>query len=80
MEIILRICLCLYDYQSEASRYRNGLTYLKNRVIRNKKYTIDSQKPKIRKLKHNRKDNHQNTKGKTKRNKEKIQNNLGNKI
>ena len=79
MEIILRMCLGLYDYQFETSRYKNGLTYLKNRVIRNQKYTIDSQKPKI-KLKHNTKDNHQNTKGKTKRNKQKIQNNLRDKI
>ena len=25
-------CLSLYDYQSKASRYSNGLTYLKTRV------------------------------------------------
>lgn len=80
MEIILRICLCLYDYESEASRYSNGLTFMKNRIIRNQKYTIDSQKTKIRDLKHNKKDNHKNTKGKTKSNKERVQNNLKNKI
>ena len=32
-----RMCLSLYDYQSKASRYRNGLAYLKNRVITNEK-------------------------------------------
>lgn len=80
MEFILRICLALYDYQSEASGYSNGLTYLKNRVITNQKYTIDSQKTKGRELKHNTKYNHQNTKGKTERNKGRLQNNLENKI
>ena len=80
MEFILRICLGLYDYQSEASGYSNGLTYLKNRVITNQKYTIDSQKTKVTELKHNTKYNHQNTKGKTERNKGKLQNNLENKI
>ena len=58
------MCLRLYDYQSKARRYSNGLTYLKTRVTTNQKHIIDSQKPK-RKLKHNR--NQQNTKGKTKR-------------
>ena len=42
----LRMCLSLYDYQSKASRYGNGLTHLKIRVITNQKHTIDSQKPK----------------------------------
>ena len=76
------MCLSLYDYQSKASRYSNGLTYLKNRVTRNQKYTIDSQKPKSKEHKHNTKENHQTTKGKTKRkrNKEDIQNQLENKV
>ena len=56
-----RMCLSLYDYQSKASRYRNGLAYLKNRVITNEKNTIDSQKPKRKELKHNTKENHQTT-------------------
>ena len=55
------MCLSLYDYQSKASRYRNGLAYLKNRVITNEKNTIDSQKPKRKELKHNTKENHQTT-------------------
>ena len=38
--------MSLYDYQSKASRYRKGLTYLKNRATISQKHTIDSQKPK----------------------------------
>ena len=44
--LFLRMCLSLFDYQSKASRYRKGLTYLKNRITTNQKHTIDSQKPK----------------------------------
>ena len=40
------MCLSLYDYQSKESRYRKGLTGLKNRVTTNKKYKIDLQKTK----------------------------------
>ena len=40
------MCLSLYDYQSKASRYRNGLIYLKNKVTTNQKHTKDSQKSK----------------------------------
>ena len=61
------MCLSLYDYQSTASRYRKGLTYLKNRVTTNQKHTIDSQKTKRREHKHNIKGNSQNRKEKTKR-------------
>ena len=66
------MCLSLYDYQSKASRYSSGLTYLKNRVTTNQKHTIDSQKTKRREHKHNTKENHQTktksnqTKGKNK--------------
>ena len=35
-----RMCLSLYDYQSKANRYSNGLAYLKNRVTTNQKHTI----------------------------------------
>ena len=45
------MCLSLYDYQSKASRYRKGLTYLKNRVTANQKHTIDSQKNKKKRMK-----------------------------
>ena len=31
---VFRMCLSLYDYQSKASRYSNGLTYLKTRVFK----------------------------------------------
>ena len=61
------MCLSLYDYQSKASRYRMGLTYLKNRIATNQKHTIDSQKPKRREHKCNTKENHQTTKGKMKK-------------
>ena len=47
-----RVCLSLYDYQSKASRYRKGLTYFTNRVSKNQKHTIGSQKPKRREHKH----------------------------
>ena len=76
------MCLSLYDYQSKASRYSYGLTYLKTRVTTNQKHIIDSQKPKTKELEHNTKENHQTTRGKTKiiRNKEEIQNQLENKV
>ena len=61
--VLPKMCLSLYDYQSKASRYRKGLTYLKNRVITNQKHRTDSQKPKRREHKYNinTKENHQNT-------------------
>ena len=40
--IFLRMCLNIYDYQSKASRFSSGLTYLKTRVTENQKRTIDS--------------------------------------
>ena len=61
------MCLILYDYQSKASIYRKGLTYLNNVVTTNKKHTIDSQKPKKTEHKCNTKGNHQTIKGKTKK-------------
>ena len=78
-----RICLSLqkYDYQSKASRYRKGLTYLKKRATTNKKHTIDTKKPKRREHKHNTKENHQTTKGKTEKERDKeIQNQWENKV
>ena len=43
---ILMICLSLYDYQAKASRYRKGLTYLKNRATAypNNKFTKSKKK------------------------------------
>ena len=61
------MCLNLYDYQFKASRYSYGLTYLKTRVTTHQKDTIDSQKPKRKELKHNTKEIHKTTKGKTKK-------------
>lgn len=46
------MCLCLHDYQSKASRYRKGLTYLKSKITTNPEQAINSPKPKRRKHKH----------------------------
>ena len=46
------MCLGLYDYQAKARRYRKGLTYLKNRATANQNKTLQSQKLKIKVLKH----------------------------
>ena len=48
----------LYDYQAKVSRYRKGLTYLKNRATTNKSQTLHSQKLKRKVLKHKRNGNH----------------------
>ena len=42
----LIMCLSLYDYQDKASRYRKGLTYLKNLATTNQNQTLHSQKMK----------------------------------
>ena len=80
--ISFRMCLSLYDYQSKTSGYSNGLTYLKNRAATNQKHKIDSQKPKRREHKHKIKGNHQTTKRKKEkeRNKEEAKNQLENKV
>lgn len=52
----------------KASRYKKGLTSLKNRIATNKKNTVDSQKTKRRKQSIIQKENHQVTKEKEKRN------------
>ena len=38
--LLLRMCLSLHDYQPKASRYRKGLTHLKNRAMTNQNQTI----------------------------------------
>ena len=63
------MCLNLHDYQSKASTYSYGLTYLKARVTTNQNQIIGSQKSKIKELKHIQKKNYQ-TKKKKKRRKE----------
>ena len=55
---ILMMCLSLYDYQAKASRYRKGLTYLKNRATTNQNQTLHSQKLKRKILKHKINENH----------------------
>ena len=52
------MCLSLCDYQSIASKYRKGLTCLKNRASTNQNQTIHSQKLKRRVHKHQLKGNH----------------------
>ena len=46
------MCLSLHDYQAKASRYRKGLTYLKNRATTSQNQTLHSQKPKRKVHKH----------------------------
>ena len=46
------MCLSLYGYQAKASRYRKGLTCLKNRATTKQNWTLHSQKLKRRVLKH----------------------------
>ena len=38
------MCLTLHDHETKASRYRKGLTYLKNRATTNQTQTLHSQK------------------------------------
>ena len=40
--LFLIICFSLHDYQAKASRYRKGLTYLKNRATTNQNQTLHS--------------------------------------
>ena len=63
------MCLRLYDHQVKASRYRKGLTYLKNRANIIQNQTLHSQKLKRWGHKHKTKGNH--TTKKKKRIKEK---------
>ena len=49
------------------NRYSYGSAYLNSMITTNQKYTIESQKPKRKKLKHSKKETHQTIKGKTKR-------------
>ena len=39
----VRMCVSLYDYQAKASRYRKGLTHLKNMATINQNQTIKEQ-------------------------------------
>ena len=68
------MCLSLHDYQSKASRYSYGLTYLITRVTTNQTHIIDSQKSVRKELKYNTKESHQTIKGKIKRRKEQRRN------
>jgi len=61
------MCLSLYDYQAKASRYRNGLTHLKNRATTNQNLTLHSQKLKRNVFKHKINGNHPTKKRKEER-------------
>ena len=63
------MCLKLYDYQSKASIYRKGFTYLKNRATTNQNQVLHSQKLKRKAHKHKINGNH-STKKKKKRKEE----------
>ena len=52
------ICFGIYDYQAKASRYRKGLTYLKNSATTKQNRTLHSQKLKRKVLKHKINGNH----------------------
>ena len=65
--LYFRMCLSLHDYQSNASRYNSGLSYLKARVITNQKHSTDSQNSKRKETQVNSRENHQTTKGKKQR-------------
>ena len=68
------MCLSLYDYQAKASRYRKGLTYLKNRATTNQNKTLHSQKLKRKGQEHKINENY------TTKNRKKKQNQLENKV
>ena len=71
------MCLRLYDYQAKASRYRKGLTYLKNKATTNQNQTLHSQKLERKVLKHKIIVNHPTKK---ERKKGKTENQLENKV
>jgi len=52
------MCLGLYDCQAKASRYRKGLTHLKNRATTNQNQILHSQKLKRKVHKHKINRNH----------------------
>ena len=58
MLFFLRMYLNLFDYQAKDSRYRKGLTYLKNRASTNQNQTLHSQKLERKVLNHKINGNH----------------------
>ena len=67
MQIIFRVCLSLYGYQSKANRYRKRLTYLKNRATTNQN---------IHQIHKNQKQNWKSSNHTQKKKKEETQNQL----
>ena len=56
------MCLSIYNYQAKVSRYRKGITYLKNRATTNQNQPLHSQKLKRKVFKHKITRNHQTKK------------------
>ena len=69
---ILMMCLSLYDYQAKASRYRKGLTCLKNRATTNQNQILHSQKLRRKGHEHKINGNHPNQKRKEEKKKHRI--------
>ena len=65
------MCLSLYGCQSKASRYRKGLTYLKNRATTNQNRTLHSQTLKSPQAENKWKPSNQKKKKKKKKRREK---------
>ena len=61
------MCLSLHDCHAKVSRYRKGLTYLKNRETTNQNQTLHSQKLKRKGYKHKIKGNNPTKKRKEQR-------------
>ena len=61
----LIMCFSLNDYELKASRHSNGSIRMNFMVTINQKFTIDSQKPERKGLKHTTTKIHHITKGKT---------------
>ena len=61
------MCWSLYDYQANVSRYKKGLTYLKNRATTNQNQILHSQTLKIKVHEHKIIGNHPTRKRKEER-------------
>ena len=66
------MCVSLHDYQVKASRYRNVLTYLKNRATTNQNQNIYSQKAKKKRTQAQNKGNNSTKKKKITKEKHRI--------
>ena len=74
------MCFSLYDYQTKASTYRKGLTYLKNRATTNQNQTLHSKKLKRKVHEHKIHGNHPTKKEKKKEGRKEKQNQWENEV